>query len=351
MKRDVWRYHPFQPLRMSEIPDNKEFVVENTVIPAFYLKAFDDKGAWKNFEKGVWLAVDLLTIATGVGNILKFRYLLRLAVQGGKTIGRLAILKIGVSVIEITSGALSAMLSLTDGCTPAKQKGEKTLCQHLHEYLFILDLLSLSADAVIQSLLKKKARDILKVVDDTVDESIIRHLDEISEGVKGSSARFAKKVSKSLDNAPIEIHRFEDFVKPDKFESGLVLNQNTKFTASHTSNLENTIKWPSRIIMRIRQSIVTHNHPKGFGLSSTDIKFFFIYDLKELRAVTEKNGVFSLKIKDGVKIRPLEKKDILGEIDTILKKSVADDSITRDQEFDAIFELLKGKVDYINYID
>ncbi|MEP0263116.1 hypothetical protein [Dokdonia sp.] len=205
-------YHPFQPLRMSEIPEEgkKGFVIENTLIPAFYLKAFDDKGAWENFEKGVWLAVDILTIATGVGNILKFRRLLNLAVKGGKAISKLAIIKIGISAIEITSGTLSAMLNLTDGCAPAKAGEDKSLCQHMHEYLFILDLLSLSGDVVINRLLKKKARETVGVVEAAAGKAknakeveeldqVIDHLNDII-GVNVKMNSFIRKFKRSKDS-------------------------------------------------------------------------------------------------------------------------------------------------------
>jgi len=347
-------YHPFQPLRMPEIPENGEFTINSDLIPAFYLKAFDDKGVWDNFQKGVWLAIDILTIATGVGNILKFRRLFQLAKAGGQQLSKLAVFKIGVSGAEITSGTLSAMLTLTDSCKPATVTGEKSICQHMHEYLFILDLASLSTDAVISSLLKKKARDILKIADETFDQDILRHLSEIADG-KGSSARFARKVSRSLDDAPKEILLFEEAFKLKKVEWGKALNKNTRLEVTHTSRLPDRINWPDRILIKIRQAIVTHNHPGGSGLSIADIEFFLSNRLNEIRAVTPDGGVFSLK---NVSLKTLEKNDILVKIEKLKVKfnlartiSVIDTKVTNQREFQEVFDLIKDKVTYTHYID
>ncbi|MDH7447095.1 hypothetical protein [Aquimarina sp. 2201CG14-23] len=192
----VGAYHPFQPIRMPEIPEKGAFKIDSTVIPAFYLKAFDDKAAWNNFEKGTWLAIDIITTFTGVGNLLKFRHLLKLRNVGGvsKVLLRL---KFAASVVEVTSGALGAMLNFVESCDPGadpQENGQKSLCQHLREYLILVDLATLSVDAVVERLLKKKAGEALEAAEALAKnaensddlEDIIEHLENFSGTIRES---------------------------------------------------------------------------------------------------------------------------------------------------------------------
>ena len=173
-------YHPFQPIFLPEITNQKGVIkLPNRIIPAFYLKAFDDKNSWSNFEKQVWLAIDVITTITGVGNLLKFRHLAKL--QEAKAVFSL---KLGLATIEVTSGTLGILLNFVNECDPEAK--DKSFCQYLREFLILLDIATLSIDG-IDNLLRLKARQAIdegnKIIANSSDaneiESIIRTKKEL----------------------------------------------------------------------------------------------------------------------------------------------------------------------------
>jgi hypothetical protein len=105
-------YHPFQPIAVVNLEEteNEELkLTENVAIPAFYLKAFDDKGVWENFEKTVWIAVDLISLFSGIGNLAKLRYLIqteKLAV---------VVIKTAFGIIQVASPILPRWLGYMNG--------------------------------------------------------------------------------------------------------------------------------------------------------------------------------------------------------------------------------------------
>ena len=178
--KNIGYYHPFQPLFLPEITNQKGVIkLPNRIIPAFYLKAFDDKNSWSNFEKQVWLAIDVITTITGVGNLLKFRHLAKL--QEAKAVFSL---KLGLATIEVTSGTLGILLNFVNDCDPEAK--DKNFCQYLREFLIILDIATLSIDG-IDNLLRLKARQAIdegnKIIANSSDaneiESIIRTKKEL----------------------------------------------------------------------------------------------------------------------------------------------------------------------------
>ncbi|MBV7269109.1 hypothetical protein [Winogradskyella luteola] len=141
-------YHPFFPITLTELDEteNEDIKLETEIpLPAFYLKAFDDKGVWENFEKSIWLAVDIITVATGVGNLLKLRHLLNLKTA-------YTYLKLAYGVMEVTSGIIAIALNFVDKCE------DKEFCNKLRQYLFWFEICTLSADALTTRILRKQAR-------------------------------------------------------------------------------------------------------------------------------------------------------------------------------------------------
>jgi hypothetical protein len=162
--------------------DGYELMSIPEIMPAFFLKGLDDDVAAKNLETGIMLAIDILTTFTGIGNALKFGRLLTLikAVQGvAKGTKILAVVKIGVTGLEIVSGTLSAIITLADSDSSA-------FGQKLRSFLFWVDMATLSADAVTSKLLKKSADDALKVATKPQNmteadfEEIIKSLENIA---------------------------------------------------------------------------------------------------------------------------------------------------------------------------
>ena len=227
-------YHPFQPVTLSQIDEkeNEELKIENGVnIPAFYLKAFDDKGVFENFEKSVWLAIDGISLVTGVGNLAKLRYLIqtqKLAV---------VVLKTTFGVIEVLSTTLSVGLAL---CENSKNRDK---FNKIREYLFWVQICTLGADVLSSRILIKKAKDAKEVLNeyrqtisnpkelDEIDE-FGKHLDEVVDaerklvnefdGGKLISERLLRKrISNLLDeykNFNLEVNFVDEVTNAKKLQ-------------------------------------------------------------------------------------------------------------------------------------
>lgn len=203
----------------------------------------------------------------------------------------------------------------------------------------------------------RKGIDKLKGFNKKQLEEVFDELGEsnLSQRIKGYSSRFARKVRKSLDDASVKIKDFEKLHTNSKGEFGLIYNPKTKKADVHTSNLSDRIIWPDRLRLKARNSILTHNHPGGTGLSIADIHFFVQNRLREIRAVTPDGEVFSITWKK----TPNSKE--YGRISSILKEiekdfelsrlfSVGDEAVSIKREFEAVYKALEDKIDYIHYI-
>ena len=67
---------------------------------------------------------------------------------------------------------------------------------------------------------------------------VVDEIQKLAEGGLGYSARLAKQVSKSLDNAPSEIKHFEEVFKVEEVEWGGVFNKRNKYTQCLYQNPE-----------------------------------------------------------------------------------------------------------------
>ncbi|TDQ28601.1 hypothetical protein [Tenacibaculum caenipelagi] len=186
-------------------------------------------------------------------------------------------------------------------------------------------------------------------------EKLIRE-DDLTKRIKGYSSKFAKKVSKHLDEAPNQITQFEGLHITSKEEFGKVYNPITKKAEVHTSNLPDRIIWPNRITNNLRGYILTHNHPGGTGLSIADIDFFVKTKLKEIRAVTPEGEVFSLRWNKNVKIKEIQAitskiEEIQDDFSLLRLISVGDEAVSIKREFEAIFKALEDKIIYIHYVN
>jgi hypothetical protein len=170
---DVGTYNLFHPITLANVPKKGEINIPTNVIPAFFLKAFDDKQRWSNIDKGVWLGVDIATTLTGFGNLLKLRYLTHLSKLQ-------RYLKLSIGVAELSSGTLGIIFDMiSDNCE------DKELCEQIREVLFWIEIASLSTDALTNKILRKKADDFLDSAEaKLLDKRIIYEIEKVSSRKK-----------------------------------------------------------------------------------------------------------------------------------------------------------------------
>jgi len=185
--------HAYQPINIPEKIESGDLELPDSVIPAFYLKAIDDKNMWSNFDKAVWLSLDVITTFTGVDNILKLRYLLKLRhlkyfVKGFEGI------KIVLGTIEFTSGVIGIMLDLTNKCD------EGSFCRKLKSILIYIDLLTLGVD-VVTSLRKvaREAVDEMPLMLRKQHPELFKELDNISDAADFMTRQERTRIIKEVE--------------------------------------------------------------------------------------------------------------------------------------------------------
>lgn len=107
---------------------------------------FDDKGVWENFEKTAWLILDIVSTFTGIGNLVKLRYL----INTGKA-SKLIYLRLAFNIIQVTAGTVSIGLSLIENSK------NKDLIYKIRMYLFWVEIFTLIADLLSTRILTKHA--------------------------------------------------------------------------------------------------------------------------------------------------------------------------------------------------
>ncbi|MBW3520680.1 hypothetical protein [Chryseobacterium sp. NKUCC03_KSP] len=372
-------YHPFYPVEIKNTDtdnQNQETAIKlDIIVPAFMLFANSNKQFWSNVIKSGEYALDIGVIALSSGTLS--------GLAAAEVISALAIARGIGATAAITSSVANIILKLANA-------EESALGRSFIEYLFWIEMLSLSGELTlaIRNGLKRSATKLVGKEDDIarlekqLDEAVVeengkrRKLNEaeknaikkeISRLVKEGgdySSKLAKRVSKALDKAPEDIKNYEDLFKNKEHEWGGVYSKRTKYKDYHTSNLPDQIIWPNRIIEKLENCIVTHNHPNGSGLSIADLKFFLSNKLTEIRAVKPDGSVFSLKngkILNGENAKFINYED---DLDLILKniKRIEKDytmmykfSVGNTEKIDArmfneIFDLIKDKITYTHYV-
>ncbi|WP_159283261.1 hypothetical protein [Tenacibaculum maritimum] len=278
-------------------------------------------------------------------------------------------------VIEVSSGTVNALLKLTS-------IDDTKLGISISKYLFYLEMIALTGEVSVflKGKLQQSAKEIVEnpkftksldelvkkgEIDEVGKRKTLKEINQLSGNIEDYSSRLAKRVSKTLDKAPNVIKRFENQFQLKENEWGGVYNKRTKFEAQHTSNLEGEISWPDYILNNIKNSIVTHNHPLGTGLSIDDLKFFMSNKLVELRAIGPNGNVFSIKngkIIDENNIKFIDYKRELGKLWNAIEEieenyafaysiSVGNTKRIDAKVFNEIFNLIKDKVTYTHYIN
>jgi hypothetical protein len=278
-------YHPFQPIAVVNLEEteNEDLkLTENVAIPAFYLKAFDDKGVWENFEKGVWIALDLISLFSGIGNLAKLRYLIqteKLAV---------VVIKTAIGIIQVASPVLSIGLSLVENSK------NKVLVNKIRQYLFWVEICTLGADVLSAKILSKKANEAQIVLEEyrkTIKDR--KQLDEIDEFAKHLEE--VVQTSKKLPSNVV-IGRYSKRSFDINNCGGEILNLNWKDSKISKSGIEIVKKHLSRFdeVTCNKKMIVRLEKIEKAEIQITDWdKRFYTHEIREYERYK------ALNIKDG----------------------------------------------------
>jgi hypothetical protein len=172
-------YHPLQPVYLMNPDQDKAFTLQK-ISPMLFLKANEDQSFWSNIGTATEYAFDIITTASGIGNLTKFRHLartvniLRASGQGRKVILAYEFSKLATgtaAVVEITAGTVNALLKITG-------INDTEFGATLSEFLFWIELFTLSGE-----LLSSAAKSRLKVSADilvgTKLDVLNKHLDDL----------------------------------------------------------------------------------------------------------------------------------------------------------------------------
>lgn len=176
----IYNYHPFYPILLADV-DQETAIDLPRFMPAFFLKANEDKAFWSNVMTSIEYGVDIITTFSGVGNIAKFRHLARVAKvasraqkfnKAQKFASVVSKIHFAVGAVELASGAANILIRLSGVDTPFSRA--------LQQYLFYLELLSLGGEltVAIKKGLRKSAEELVATpekraeFEDKVDELI-----------------------------------------------------------------------------------------------------------------------------------------------------------------------------------
>ncbi|MFK8299035.1 hypothetical protein ACI76O_11825, partial [Capnocytophaga cynodegmi] len=183
-------YHLYDKVNLLSLNQNTDGLkFPSKEIPAFYLMAVKEVNKGTNIQTGLGLTFDAVTTISGVGNLAKLRYLSGV-VKGVKT---------AIAGIEISSGVLNAMITLSD-C-------ESDFCNDLRTYLFWLEMASLGADTFTQQQIRQSAEKALKSADNSLSKEIKEELARVSKSVD-DVVDITKKVYRNV--------KYDDFIKTFK---------------------------------------------------------------------------------------------------------------------------------------
>ena len=177
-------YHIYQPVDFVDLTPKGDLPLPQGTIPAFFLKAFDDKNKWSNIDNRIMLGVDIITLFVAVSSLLKLRYLLYLS-NTQKTIRYVTI------GVEISTSTTGLMISLTKNCDGSE------FCENLSNYLFFLELASMGIDALVERYIRKSAKRALNQMSEDLKKKypeLYKHLESVSDSSANSLRQEARKV-------------------------------------------------------------------------------------------------------------------------------------------------------------
>ena len=263
-------YHPFQPIAINNFDKQQTGITLTApLLPAFILKAGEDVAFWDNVTTATEYVVDIVTTFSGVGNIVKFRHLAKVASKAnklkfvsrtGKALANAkAVARGTIGVIEISSGTVNALLKITN-------VRDEEWAKELSEFLLILEILALGAD-LSEFLLKRartSAKNALKYEDEIrkqLDDVVIEDGKTTRKFTEADKGKFLDELNEvaELDN----LAKWDDLPISGKgFLGGKTLRRKEiKFWIDEINRIS---KGKSRLIVLRKGDPILNNRKAGF---------------------------------------------------------------------------------------
>jgi len=180
IKEPDWtnEYHPLQPVYLMNPDKDKAFTLQK-ISPMLFLKANEDQSFWSNVSTATDYAFDIITTASGIGNLTKFRHLartvriLRASGEGRKVILAYEFSKLATgaaAIVEITAGTVNALLKITG-------INDTEFGAALSEFLFWIELFTLSGEVLSEAAIKRMKVN-AEILTDEKRHVLKRHLDD-----------------------------------------------------------------------------------------------------------------------------------------------------------------------------
>jgi len=169
------------------------------------------------------------------------------------------------------------------------------------------------------------------------------------------TSKLARVLSRHYDDVPAGVKTVEKVIAEQEYEFAAIFRNGKLEGKLISSGKEGSVMFEDALLAKMKNAVVTHNHPAGGSLSPADIKLFLKVGMKEVRAKCPDGSVFSLKNK-GVRLGNKEADNIIKKIKNELEISyggISDKIIKQRFEADLLMKELKSrfgdKIDYIHY--
>jgi len=254
--------------------------------------------------------------------------------------------KLGVIIAEVLEGTGKALGKVTQAVTREAKELAKDIWKALTSLMEILK----RGGAKLQELFEKISKEIV--------DWFLKNKKALSLYEGGIfRSRLAKAVAIALDDAPNFIKQYERaFLEMEELlerEMAAIITESGETIGAITDGAKKSIDL-SKYFKKLKNAIVTHNHPMGSSLSPGDIMMFMDHGIKELRAIAMTDGtVFSLKRIGSLTAKNIKevKEAVEKAVKELLKNGPVEDHYLKRYIADMyIRELNKtGKIKYVKY--
>lgn len=254
--------------------------------------------------------------------------------------------KLGIIIADVLEGTGKALGKVTQAVTREAKELAKNIWKALTSLMEILK----RGGAKLQELFDKISKEIV--------DWFLKNKKALSLYEGGIfRSRLAKAVAMALDDAPNFIKQYERaFLEMEALlerEMAAIITESGETIGAITDGAKKSVDL-SKYFKKLKNAIVTHNHPMGSSLSPGDIMMFMDHGIKELRAIAMTDGVvFSLKRIGNLTFKNI--KEVKEAVEIAVKELLKDGPVEKYalERYKAdmyIRELNKtGKIKYVKY--